>query len=117
MSARDSGKPLLDAIVGEVVVTCEKIHWLCKEGERYLRPEHRSSGIMVRARSMLVGIRVLSVCGMYGAAVQCRVRQSGGKADKRPAAAVYRHQSERRAAPRHSLGGVTGGGDRALPGA
>ncbi|GIL63479.1 hypothetical protein Vafri_17528 [Volvox africanus] len=46
VSARDSGKPILDAIVGEVVVTCEKIHWLCMEGERYLRPEHRSSGIM-----------------------------------------------------------------------
>ncbi|GIL81328.1 hypothetical protein Vretifemale_10395 [Volvox reticuliferus] len=46
VSARDSGKPILDAIVGEVVVTCEKIHWLCKEGERYLRPERRSSGIM-----------------------------------------------------------------------
>ncbi|GLI61056.1 hypothetical protein VaNZ11_003318, partial [Volvox africanus] len=46
VSARDSGKPILDAIVGEVVVTCEKLHWLCKEGERYLRPEHRSSGIM-----------------------------------------------------------------------
>ena len=50
VSARDSGKPLLDAIVGEVVVTCEKIHWLCKEGEKHLRPERRSAGIMVRAR-------------------------------------------------------------------
>ncbi len=47
MSARDSGKPLVDAILGEVIVTCEKIHWLCSEGERHLRPERRSAGIMV----------------------------------------------------------------------
>ncbi len=47
VSARDSGKPLLDAIMGEVMVTCEKIHWLCKEGEKFLRPEKRSAGIMV----------------------------------------------------------------------
>lgn len=47
VSARDSGKPLLHAIVGEIMVTCEKIHWLCKEGEHYLRPEKRSAGILV----------------------------------------------------------------------
>lgn len=50
VSARDSGKPMVDAIVGEVVVTCEKIHWLCNEGEGHLKPEKRSAGIMVRER-------------------------------------------------------------------
>ena len=65
VSARDSGKPLLDAIVGEVVVTCEKIHWLCKEGEKHLRPERRSAGIMVRAR-------YATRCAVLCCAVLCR---------------------------------------------
>lgn len=30
--------------MGEVIVTCEKIHWLIDEGEKHLRPEARSSG-------------------------------------------------------------------------
>lgn len=47
MSARDSGKPLVDAAFGEVLGTCEKIWWLCKEGEHYLKPDRRSAGFMV----------------------------------------------------------------------
>lgn len=46
VASRDSGKAMLDAVLGEVVVTCEKIHWLCDEGERWLRPERRSPGRM-----------------------------------------------------------------------
>ncbi|KXZ42649.1 hypothetical protein GPECTOR_127g527 [Gonium pectorale] len=63
VSARDSGKPLLDAILGEVVVTCEKIHWLCNEGERYLRPERRSSGIMSFYKSARVEFHPVGVVG------------------------------------------------------
>lgn len=37
---------MLDAVLGEVVVTCEKIHWLVNEGEKWLKPEKRSAGIM-----------------------------------------------------------------------
>ena len=48
VAARDSGKPILDAAFGEVLVTCEKICWLLKEGERWLRPECRSSSRMVK---------------------------------------------------------------------
>ena len=48
VSAIDSGKPMVDAAFGEVIVTCEKIWWLCAEGERYLRTERRSAGYMVR---------------------------------------------------------------------
>jgi hypothetical protein len=44
---------MLDAIVGEVVVTCEKIHWLCNEGEKWLKPERRSAGIMASLVSPL----------------------------------------------------------------
>ena len=47
MSARDSGKIMVDGILGEVVVTCEKINWLCNEGERWLKPDQRSAGAMV----------------------------------------------------------------------
>lgn len=28
------------------MVTMEKIAWLCKEGERHLKPERRSAGVM-----------------------------------------------------------------------
>ncbi len=47
VSARDSGKVMVDAILGEIVTTCEKIHWLIKEGEKWLKPERRSAGVMV----------------------------------------------------------------------
>ncbi len=38
---------MVDAAFGEVLVTCEKIRWLLSEGERWLRPETRSTGRMV----------------------------------------------------------------------
>lgn len=47
VSAIDSGKPMVDAAFGEVIVTCEKIWWLVQQGERYLAPEARSAGTMV----------------------------------------------------------------------
>ena len=50
-ASRDSGKPMVDAAFGEVMVTCEKIAWLIREGERYLKPERRSPGVMVMFRA------------------------------------------------------------------
>ena len=47
VSARDTGKVMVDAILGEIVTTCEKIHWLISEGEKWLKPERRSAGLMV----------------------------------------------------------------------
>lgn len=47
ISARDSGKTTTDAAFGEVLVTLEKLSWLCAEGERWLRPERRSAGRML----------------------------------------------------------------------
>ena len=38
ISARDSGKTTTDAAFGEVLVTLEKLHWLCSEGEAALAP-------------------------------------------------------------------------------
>ena len=43
---RDSGKTVLDAMVGELTVTLEKLRWTCAEGEKSLQPEYRSSGLM-----------------------------------------------------------------------
>jgi len=47
VSARDSGKTTTDAAFGEVLVTLEKLSWICAEGERWLRPEARSAGRML----------------------------------------------------------------------
>ena len=38
---------MLDALIGEVLVTCEKLAWLEAEGEQYLRPEYRDTGRMM----------------------------------------------------------------------
>ena len=55
VAAKDSGKPVVDAAFGEVMVTCEKIAWLLREGERYLRPEHRAAGSLVRVHHLIIG--------------------------------------------------------------
>ena len=47
ISSRDSGKTTTDAAFGEVLVTLEKLSWLCAEGEAALRPERRSAGRML----------------------------------------------------------------------
>jgi hypothetical protein len=60
VSARDSGKPMVDAAFGEVMVTCEKIWWLVKEGAQYLLPERRKAGAMVGAAC--VGGHVIATC-------------------------------------------------------
>jgi len=54
VSARDSGKTLIDAGFGEVLVTLEKLHWLCAEGEGALRAEYRSAGRVVFYKSARV---------------------------------------------------------------
>ena len=53
VAARDSGKPMVDAAFGEVMVTCEKLAWLLRHGERWLRPEARAPGVMVGHRCTL----------------------------------------------------------------
>lgn len=62
MSARDSGKIMVDGILGEVVVTCEKINWLCNEGERWLKPDQRSAGAMV-SRAWVAHVGLRCTCG------------------------------------------------------
>ncbi|KAL4592404.1 hypothetical protein LXL04_005397 [Taraxacum kok-saghyz] len=42
ISSRDTGKTMVDASLGEIMTTCEKITWLLSEGERWLKPEYMS---------------------------------------------------------------------------
>jgi hypothetical protein len=39
-------------VLGEIVVTAEKLPWLSKEGETALKPSQRGAGVMV---SILLG--------------------------------------------------------------
>lgn len=44
LSRVDTGKTMLDASLGEILTTLEKIRWLLKEGESVLKPSRRSVG-------------------------------------------------------------------------
>jgi acyl-CoA reductase-like NAD-dependent aldehyde dehydrogenase len=63
VAVRDSGKTLLDAIIGEVLVTCEKLVWLADSGEQYLQPEYRATGRMMMMKRVHVEYRPLGVIG------------------------------------------------------
>ena len=63
VSARDSGKPMLDAGMGEIITTCEKIRWLLAEGEQWLRPEARSVGGMMFYKRAYVEYHPVGVVG------------------------------------------------------
>lgn len=41
ISSRDTGKTMIDASLGEIMTTCEKLTWLLAEGEKWLKPEYR----------------------------------------------------------------------------
>lgn len=40
VACRDSGKTRVDAMLGEILVTLEKIRWVIAEGEQHLKPEY-----------------------------------------------------------------------------
>ena len=54
VAVRDSGKTLLDALIGEVLVTCEKLVWLADYGEQYLKREYRETGRMMIMKTVYV---------------------------------------------------------------
>ena len=54
VSSRESGKPKVDAVLGEVVTTCEKIRTICEWGEMWLRPSYRPTGPMMMHKSAWV---------------------------------------------------------------
>lgn len=63
VAVRDSGKTLLDAIIGEVLVTCEKLAWLASSGEECLQPEPRATGRMMMMKKVRVEFVPLGVIG------------------------------------------------------
>jgi acyl-CoA reductase-like NAD-dependent aldehyde dehydrogenase len=63
VACRDSGKTKIDAYMGEVLVTCEKIRWLCSQGERWLGPEYRDSGLLNLLKTSRVEFIPVGVIG------------------------------------------------------
>lgn len=63
VSALDSGKPMVDAAFGEVIVTCEKIQWLLNEGQKWLEPDVRSAGTMMFYKRATVEYHPVGVMG------------------------------------------------------
>ncbi|XP_010267975.1 PREDICTED: aldehyde dehydrogenase 22A1 [Nelumbo nucifera] len=62
-SSRDTGKTMVDASLGEIMTTCEKITWLLAEGERWLKPEYRSFGRSMLHKRSKVEFHPLGVIG------------------------------------------------------
>jgi acyl-CoA reductase-like NAD-dependent aldehyde dehydrogenase len=50
---RDSGKTRENALMGEIWPTCEKFRWMIKNGEKLLRPERVSSGLLLHKKARL----------------------------------------------------------------
>ncbi|XP_074281557.1 aldehyde dehydrogenase 22A1 [Silene latifolia] len=63
ISSRDTGKTMIDASLGEIMTTCEKITWLLSEGEKWLKPEYRSSGRSMIHKRAKVEFHPLGVIG------------------------------------------------------
>ncbi|XP_044486889.1 aldehyde dehydrogenase 22A1-like isoform X2 [Mangifera indica] len=63
VSSRDTGKTMVDASLGEIMTTCEKITWLLSEGEKWLKPEYRSSGRSMIHKKAKVEFHPLGVIG------------------------------------------------------
>lgn len=61
ISRQDSGKTLLDATLGEIVPTLEKLRWLIAEGEAALAPDARTTGPMTRHKNATVEYMPLGV--------------------------------------------------------
>ena len=63
VAVRENGKTMLDALIGEVLVTCEKLAWLISSGEQYLVPEYRDTGRMMMMKRVHVEYVPLGVIG------------------------------------------------------
>ncbi|CAM6124684.1 unnamed protein product [Calypogeia fissa] len=63
VSARDSGKTMTDAAIGEILTTCEKISYILKDGERVLKPQSRTPGMLMIYKSARVEYHPLGVIG------------------------------------------------------
>ncbi|KAJ1930313.1 Meiotic Sister-Chromatid recombination aldehyde dehydrogenase [Tieghemiomyces parasiticus] len=63
ISARDSGKTYLDAQLGEILTTCEKLKWTMAYGEKALQPEYRETSSMLMYKHAIVEYLPLGVQG------------------------------------------------------
>lgn len=63
VACRESGKTQVDALFGEVLVTCEKLKWTIANGEKYLRPEKREPGTLMMMKTVRVEYHPLGVIG------------------------------------------------------
>ncbi|KAK9386609.1 Aldehyde/histidinol dehydrogenase [Lipomyces mesembrius] len=63
IACRDSGKTMVDAALGEVMVTLEKLAWTLKSGERALRPSSRPgpANLLIRYKTAEVAYEPLGV--------------------------------------------------------
>ncbi|RYP24154.1 hypothetical protein DL765_000649 [Monosporascus sp. GIB2] len=61
VSSLDSGKTLLDAQLGEILVTAEKLQWTIKHGERALRPSRRPTNLLMAYKRNTVRYEPLGV--------------------------------------------------------
>ncbi|KAK0729791.1 Aldehyde/histidinol dehydrogenase [Lasiosphaeris hirsuta] len=57
----DSGKTLLDAQLGEILVTAEKLQWTIKHGEKALRPSRRPTNLLMAYKHNTVHYEPLGV--------------------------------------------------------
>jgi acyl-CoA reductase-like NAD-dependent aldehyde dehydrogenase len=62
--ARDSGKPRLDTMLGEILTTCEKFRAVCEHGEKWLEREYRPSGPIMMHKRAYVEYHPLGVIGV-----------------------------------------------------
>src|SRR5262245_54221681 len=61
--ARDSGKTIVDAMMGEIFPVCEKLRYTLAHGERDLAPEPRASGVLLH-KAARVEYHPLGVIGV-----------------------------------------------------
>jgi acyl-CoA reductase-like NAD-dependent aldehyde dehydrogenase len=59
----EAGKTLQNAMMGEIWPVCEKLRWTINHGERHLRPERVSSGLLVH-KSASIEYHPLGVIGV-----------------------------------------------------
>lgn len=66
VSTRDSGKPKVDALLGEVLTSCEKIRTINAWGELWLEPDYRPTGPLMMHKNAWVEYVPLGVIGTIG---------------------------------------------------
>lgn len=66
VSMRDTGKSRLDAILGEIVPTAEKLRWMIENGEKVLQPEYRyGQGLLSMHKTAYIEYRPLPVLAIF----------------------------------------------------